>query len=370
MIKRVTAHAALCALALMPFALQAQISITNTDVLSLLGKSQITRSDTTENVTVNVGNAGANQTWDFRAQVINGENFATAYLAPQATPYAAQFPQANFTQKIDFNATTQGTVYFYSNVSATSWLQLGFVSSSPETTVVVRSEEQTAPLPLQMNRTWTVISADTIGDPAVFALITRTVTVNLVDAWGTIRLPLGDLPCLRVRANDTFYSQTYFGGMLVSNDSSKSIDYLWVTKTHGPVASVSSQEGETNPNFTNASALSLLQSTGTAVEDREVAGEIPNGFVLAQNYPNPFARSAAATTIRFVLPQATFAELAVYTLQGERVRVLASQTLKPGSYNFRWDGRDDAGRPLASGTYIYRLQAGAINLSRALLLIK
>lgn len=369
MFQRVTALAALCALALVPFASQAQISVTNTDVLSLLGKSQITRSDTTESVTVNVGNAGANQTWDFRTQVINGENLNSAYLAPQATPYAAEFPQANFTQKVDFNVSTQGTVYLYSNVSPTSWLQLGFVSTSPETTVVVPSEEQTAPLPLQFNRTWTTTSADTIGDPAVFAIITRTVTVNLVDAWGTIRLPLGDLPCLRVRANDTFYAQTYFGGMLVSNDSSKSIGYLWVTKTHGPVASVSSQEGETNPNFTNASALSLLQSSSTAVQEPS-AGEIPNGFVLAQNYPNPFARTAAATTIRFALPQTAHAELAVFTLQGERVRTLAAQTLQAGSYHFKWDGRDDAGRPLASGTYIYRLQAGGSNLSRVLLLIK
>lgn len=367
MFKRVTLFVAWCAMPLLPVVAHGQISITNTDVLSLLGKTQISRDDSTGSVTVNVGAAGANQTWDFRAQVIDGENTTTEYVQPQTTPYAAQFPQANFTQKF---VSSEGTGYLYAIVSATSWREIGLAGTSQDTTFILPLDEEVVPLPLQFGRTWTTTSADTLGDPAIFATIIRTVSTNSVDAWGTIRLPLGDLNCLRTRHNRTITSLIYTFGMLTFADSTKSIDYSWATKTHGLVASVSSQEGETNPNFTNAASISLLQSTGTAVDEREIAHDIPNGFALAQNYPNPFARSVTATTIHFALPQATHTELAVFTLQGERVRVLTAQTLPTGSYNFKWDGRDDAGRPLASGTYLYRLQAGEISLSRALLLIK
>ncbi len=370
MFKHATTRAAFFASCFLTFTAQAQITITSTDILSLLGKTQITRDDTLGSVTVNVGAAGANQTWDYRAQVINGEIFTTQYVLPQTTPFAARFPQANFTQKITFQDASVGTGYLYSSVTANTWRQLGVAGESQDTTFVLEQEEEVAPLPLQFNRTWTVTTSDTFGDLATFALINKSVSARTVDAWGTIRLSFGDLSCLRVRGNDTDISLTYFGGMLFQSDTSRGINYLWVTKGHGAVASVSSQENETNPNFTNASSFALLQSTGTAVDEPNVSNEIPNGFVLAQNYPNPFARNVAATTIRFSLPQVAFAELAVFTLQGEQVRLLASQVLAPGSHTFRWDGRDESGRALASGTYVYRLKAGKLQMSRTLLLMK
>ncbi len=371
MFQRTAIHAVCYASLLLPLAAQAQITVTRNDVLSLLGKTQITRDDTTGSVTVNVGTSGANRTWDFRTQVIVGENLASDYVTPQATPYAADFPQANFVQKVVFSGSSPGTGYLYSNVAASAWTQVGPAIVSQDTTIVSPLNELVAPLPAQFNLAWTVTTSDTIGDFATFAFITRTVSVRTFDAWGTIRLPLGDLSCLRLRENDTDYSQTYFGGMLVSNDSSKSINYLWITKEHGAVASVSSQENETNPNFTNAASFSLLQSTSTAVNEPQVAHEIPDGFVLAQNYPNPFSRTAAASTaVQFELARPAFTELAIFTLQGEQVRVLASQALAPGSYTYRWDGRDHSGRALASGTYIYRLKAGDLQTSRVLLLVK
>lgn len=370
MLQRVMLHAAF-AVSLMPLMAQAQITITSADVLNLIGKSQVTRDDTTGSVIVNVGAAGTNRTWDFRALTIRGENFTTQHVLPQTTPFGAQFPQANFAQKTEFTGTTAGTAYVYSNVATNNWRQIGLALTSQDTTFFDTTEEQVAPLPLQLNRTWTVASSDTFGDLATFAIIDRNISVRTVEASGTIRLPLGDLACLRVRSNETNYSQTYLGGMLFSNDSSKSIDYLWLTKEHGIVANIASQEGETNPNFTNASSVALLQSTSTAVEEPETAHGLPDAFTLAQNYPNPFSMTTATgTALRFELPDATYTELAIFTLQGERVRVLAAQRLAPGVHTYRWDGRDDAGRALASGTYLYRLQAGNLQRSRALLLVK
>ncbi len=357
--------------ALLPCASHAQITVTRNDILSLLGKTQITRDDTTGNVTVNVGLSGASRTWDFRTQIITGENTSMAYVTPQATPFSAEFPQANLVQKVTFNdGGSQGTGYLFSNVANTAWTSIGLAVVSPDTSFTAAQNELIAPLPAQFNLSWTVTLSDTFGDISTFAFINKTVSVRTFDAWGTIRLPLGDLSCLRLRENDTDYSQTYFGGMLVSQDSSKSINYLWITKEHGAAASVSSQEGETNPNFTNAASMSLLQSTTTAVAAQSFE-DLPTNFALAQNYPNPFSRTqSASTALRFELKQPAFTELAIYTLQGERVRILASQVLAPGNYTYRWDGRSDSGRELASGTYLYRLKAGARETSRTLLLVK
>lgn len=72
-------RAVFCALSVLTFSARAQISVTSTDILGLLGKSQVFRSDTTGSIPVNVGAAGAGQIWDFRTQTINGENLTIHY---------------------------------------------------------------------------------------------------------------------------------------------------------------------------------------------------------------------------------------------------------------------------------------------------
>jgi len=92
----------------------------------------------------------------------------------------------------------------------------------------------------------------------------------------------------------------------------------------------------------------------TAVLEEHQPGG-PSDFALSQNYPNPFNSS---TTIRFDLPQTGEVNLAVYNLTGQKVATLAHGNRQPGSYTLQWDGRDEGGRELASGMYIFRLSAG------------
>lgn len=66
-------------------------------------------------------------------------------------------------------------------------------------------------------------------------------------------------------------------------------------------------------------------------------------------YPNPFNPQAA---VSFVLDGPQLVELVVYNLRGERVRTLASGLLAGGPHDFQWDGRDAAGAPVASGSYV------------------
>jgi hypothetical protein len=127
---------------------------------------------------------------------------------------------------------------------------------------------------------------------------------------------------------------------------------------------VSPAEAITSINFTGSlkdtfylDEVSLVAAPAppiTAVLEEQTA-VLPQTFSLAQNYPNPFN---SATVIGFSLPEATDVELAVYNLAGQRVATLAQGNRAAGSYQLTWDGRDDAGRALASGVYVYRLCAG------------
>ena len=82
---------------------------------------------------------------------------------------------------------------------------------------------------------------------------------------------------------------------------------------------------------------------------------------------NPFNPT---TTIRFSVPAATTINLKIYNAQGQKVRHLVEQTVTTGQYAVHWDGRDDSGRSLASGTYVYQLEAEEIRLQRKVTFLK
>ncbi len=357
---------------LFPFAASAQITVTSADILGLIGKSQLFDSDTTNSITVNVGAAGANQTWDYRSVVLRAEKFTYQFSAPAGTPFAASFPQANFVQKATLPTEPGSEFYIYSRVNATSLQSLGSGLKSPDTTYTL-TENTSAPLPLQFGATWNTVDSDTLGLPPTFLIVTRNTENNTVDAWGRVRLPIGDFDCLRIRGNNKTVSRTIVNGIVIAADSSTSIDYTWVTKNNFAAVEISSQDNETNPNFTNASSFGRLASTTTGIAAREES-VLPAGFELTQNFPNPFSANGTLgnleTKIAFHLSKPAPVELAIFTLTGEKVRTLIATPLAAGSHAAMWDGKDQKGNNLASGVYLYRLQSGAIQQTKRMLLVR
>ena len=104
----------------------------------------------------------------------------------------------------------------------------------------------------------------------------------------------------------------------------------------------------------------------TAVETSDQAS-VPQAFFLAQNAPNPFNSN---TVIRFALPQPSQVELAIYNLLGQPVAVLVQEHSAAGTFAVRWDGRNQAGRAVTSGVYLYQLRAGEYTEVRKLLLLQ
>ena len=94
---------------------------------------------------------------------------------------------------------------------------------------------------------------------------------------------------------------------------------------------------------------------------------IPARAELYQNYPNPFNPE---TNFGFRIADFGFTTLRIYDISGRLVKTLLEQELAPGEYRFTWDGRNESGRVLASGVYLYRLRAGDFVQTRKLILLR
>jgi len=94
---------------------------------------------------------------------------------------------------------------------------------------------------------------------------------------------------------------------------------------------------------------------------------LPNKFALHQNYPNPFNPT---TTIRYDLKNNTEVSLEIFNLLGQKIRTLVSGLQEAGYREIGWDGRNDSGIGVASGIYIYRIDAGDFIQTRKMVLMK
>ena len=93
----------------------------------------------------------------------------------------------------------------------------------------------------------------------------------------------------------------------------------------------------------------------------------PIHFALAPTFPNPFNGS---TQITYALAADTSVELRVYNALGQAVRTLLRQHREAGTHQIHWDGKDDQGRALASGTYLLIMRAGAVRQATKMLLLR
>ncbi|MFP4547288.1 MAG: T9SS type A sorting domain-containing protein [Fidelibacterota bacterium] len=99
----------------------------------------------------------------------------------------------------------------------------------------------------------------------------------------------------------------------------------------------------------------------TAIDDNFLT-ETPSDFKLFHNYPNPFNPE---TKIRFNLPKSGKVRLTVYNIAGHKVKSLLNENKNAGSYEIIFDGSQ-----LASGVYLYTLEAGDFTGMKKMMLLK
>lgn len=134
-------------------------------------------------------------------------------------------------------------------------------------------------------------------------------------------------------------------------------DSVFVELTDGTVCAYS---------ISDISDISLTNTT-TDVKEQQLIQKLLESFVVHQNFPNPFNPS---TSILYEIPNPGNVEIYIYDIQGCKIRSLESKYQQPGSHTISWDGRDDTGISVSSGTYFCRVHFNNNFLTKKMLLIK
>jgi hypothetical protein len=171
--------------------------------------------------------------------------------------------------------------------------------------------------------------------------------------------------------------------------ASETDNYQWLlersTKPDNGFSTIAVIEASNNPNgqtysFSDNTAAPLTDYY-YRLGDKDVSGNITwNGPVLvtskgemitsvslAPSCPNP---SRGQATIRYTLPRPAQMSLRLYDITGRLIRTLASGYQAGGSYAAPWDGKDESGREVSSGIYLYQLRTGSTVLNGRLTMIR
>jgi hypothetical protein len=95
--------------------------------------------------------------------------------------------------------------------------------------------------------------------------------------------------------------------------------------------------------------------------------EVPASFQVHQNSPNPFN---PITSIQYEVAATGPVSIQVFNVAGQVVRTLVDAPVEAGVHSVRWDGTNDSGKPVASGLYYYRVNAGTFESVHKMTLLK
>jgi len=157
------------------------------------------------------------------------------------------------------------------------------------------------------------------------------------DDWYELNHYLGDVSCTysQVQTVSLPYTGTYYAVAM-------------------PYYGKAYQGGNTTigNNATGSYHISATMMMPTGVETQT---EMPQEFALDQNYPNPFNPT---TTIQYRLKENVHVNVSIYNIRGQLITTLVDRIQTAGSYSVRWNALDQFGQRVASGMYLYRIQAG------------
>ncbi len=128
----------------------------------------------------------------------------------------------------------------------------------------------------------------------------------------------------------------------------------------------------TNPEKLIVANIIVADEMNRSIEDVEIeiqyeTPNMPLNYMLSQNYPNPFN---PATVIKYSVPKNEFVTIKVYDIIGREIKTLFSGNSNAGNFTLNWDGADNTGMKVSSGTYIYRMTAGEYIESKKMIYLK
>ena len=335
--------------------LAGQVTITSGDMPQTVGQQFTTMSS--EGLTaVDIGSAGANQTWDLRG--IEATVEASVEIVNHAgTPNPSWFPSANLILKTTVN---DGSTYEFHELTSGYLKALGMAWDNPDTTYMTpwTNEPPQYIFPMQYENEWmTMLYWEQTIDTVTMTL--RDTSWIEIDGWGTVILDdVGSISCLRLKAHHhltmTIMDLPMFDDWTWS--------YWWMAPNYIYVAHMESMDDDEHV------TMAVFARVGSGAETEPVIEILPVAFQLNSAYPNPFNPE---TTIPYSVHQLTDIRLTIYNALGQEVQTLVNGRALPGDYTARWNGQDSFGRQVGAGIYYCRLEGSQGNASsQKLVLIK
>lgn len=230
------------------------------------------------------GSPGPNQTWDFTGSV-EDETSPILFVSPSATPFAAHYPMANIATNAD------DTIYSYmlKNSNKASYHGTAIVAPEGDPLIFhIYPEELFANYPINYLDTWQEEFYSeyyiATGTPGADSMRFKSATEKdvVVDAWGTVIIPLGTFNALRIKEVEMSYDSTWFKiagiWMLQFTSTHTFYNYEWITNQQpvAPfVANMSSMD-----DFATIEDVTWVKDVVADVEEQVL--QIPLNI-----YPNP-----------------------------------------------------------------------------------
>ncbi len=322
----------------------------NTDMMYLAAQKDLWRNTNLTQIPL-YSNSPATTNWTKLTNTNNG-NTITAVSA-STTPANIVFYGNNAGQVFRIDSANSGNPTPV-NISGASFPSGGYVSC-----IAVSSTDA--------NKIMVVFSSYNVA--SIFYTSNATsATPTWTNGGGNLE-PSTDGPSVRWATISNFGgSPTYFVGTSVG---------LYSTTTLNGSSTVWAQEGPATIANNICGMIDHRESDGLVVvathgggvySATQVTGiesetsSIPTDYALNQNYPNPFNPS---TKIKFNLPSSSNVKLTIYDITGRKVKELVNRDLAAGVHTVDFNASN-----LASGTYIYRIQAGSFVQSKKMILLK
>jgi hypothetical protein len=326
-----------------------QVLITQSDLLSVMGPGahHFMAMPDSSVVSANIGSPGGPHLYDFSGVKFTPTLTRKNYLVDSIPVLAHRFPSGSITYGTNPDSLevspvlrfTTDTLFQVGNATTLSGYR--FRHFTPNSvfmpfplTYHASFARGSTYLDTTFDRSWQMTKAYQTHQPAL----------AFVDGYGWLKALGHTVACLRVK---TVYTNT--NEMEILFVGSGGLLVVMNMATASPDSGVVPVE--------ECGVLSATNLTG--VEDLP---QPPGEFRLEQNFPNPFN---PATTISFEIPTASPVKLTIVDVLGREVETLVDETKQPGHYDVQFNANR-----LASGVYLYRIQAGSYALTRRLCLIR
>jgi|GEM_PF-5783073 len=353
MLKKITKLSLLIIALLLPKNFDAQCVITFEDYTSYMevGKSSsFYQSPLFSQFEVNIGEPSSSpQVWDFTSVTFNQVGISES-IDPVSAPYISFFPLANYVLKEESNDPIFGEPYeCYSYIQCTNDRAYILGISDDYGPEELEPYEIQFRFPSEYGAQWTEGPDTAVIVPGYLVIISSTV---VIDAFGTLKLPIGDVQALR-------FVETYKTINVTPVGIDTSI-YYTVSFNSKEFANIHMLLNELQPTIIPDAIFYNTPSSLVSVEDK--SDEMPSSFTLYQNYPNPFNPS---TKIIFYLNEQSNVKITIYNSLGQKVDELFNDYLSPGNHEFVYDGSK-----LSSGTYFYEIKSNENTKIKKMTLLK